>query len=109
MPFYVMGCTNAEVESRLELFDIFINIPAAEITVAPHARGRINNLTLMFMLNDNDLLIILESISMNKAHKELATFMVKLASSEEVTEDELVEEVTKHSILIVDKPIKISK
>lgn len=34
-----MGCTVAGVESNLDLFDLFVNIPAAEISVAPHARG----------------------------------------------------------------------
>lgn len=34
-----MGCTFAGVETNADLFDVFVNIPAAEISVAPHARG----------------------------------------------------------------------
>lgn len=34
-----MGCTQAGVEHRSDLYDIFINVPAAEIGVAPHAKG----------------------------------------------------------------------
>ncbi|XP_021961131.1 DENN domain-containing protein 10 [Folsomia candida] len=79
--FYIMGCTVAGVESNLDLFDLFVNIPAAEISVAPHAR---------------------EHISMNKTHKEMATFMVQLASSE-TTEDEVVASILKRNEEIKDK------
>jgi len=81
IPFYVMGCTVAGVENS-DLFDVFVNIPAAEISVAPHAR---------------------ESIAMNKTHKELATFMVQLASSDNTSEDELVAGILKRTIEMKNK------
>ena len=36
---YVAGFTDAAIENRTDLFDLFINVPAAEITIAPNAKG----------------------------------------------------------------------
>jgi len=81
IPFYIMGCTQAGIENRNDLFDVFINIPAGEINVPLHAKER---------------------ISMNKTHKEMAMFMVQSASSD-ATEEQVVDEIAKQSQTIMDK------
>lgn len=39
MPHYLAGFRDASVEGRLELYDVFVNLAAIEITVAPHSKG----------------------------------------------------------------------
>jgi len=36
----VAGCSNSSISSRIDLYDLLVNIPAREITVAPHAKGK---------------------------------------------------------------------
>lgn len=36
---YVAGFTDAMVEGRTDLYDVFVNLAASEIAVAPHAKG----------------------------------------------------------------------
>lgn len=38
-PHYVAGCRNSTISSRTDLYELLVNIPAREITVAPHAKG----------------------------------------------------------------------
>ena len=40
---YVAGCRDSAVGTRTDLYDVLVNLPAREITVAPHAKGN-NNL-----------------------------------------------------------------
>lgn len=35
-----MGCTDSTISSRTELYDLLVNLPAREITVANHAKGK---------------------------------------------------------------------
>lgn len=37
--YYIAGCRDNLVASRSELYDLLVNLPAREITVAPHAKG----------------------------------------------------------------------
>ncbi|XP_075210927.1 putative DENN domain-containing protein 10 B [Lycorma delicatula] len=69
---YIMGCQDSSVASQTELYDVLVNLPAREITVAPHAK---------------------ESMSMTKAHKEIALFLVQLADKENVTETTIIREI----------------
>lgn len=39
MNHYLAGFRDATAESRLELYDVFINLAAIEVTVAPHSKG----------------------------------------------------------------------
>lgn len=47
---YVAGCSNSSISSRTDLYDLLVNIPAREITVASHAKGNEegteNNITI---------------------------------------------------------------
>jgi hypothetical protein len=36
---YVAGCRNSAVGTRTDLYDVLVNLPAREITVATHAKG----------------------------------------------------------------------
>ena len=35
-----MGCMDSSISSRTELYDLLVNLPAREITVANHAKGK---------------------------------------------------------------------
>ncbi|CAL8078302.1 unnamed protein product [Orchesella dallaii] len=74
MNFYIVGCANATIENRPGFHDIFVNIPAAEISVASHAK---------------------ENMMMSKPHKEVALFMVQLSENEEISEYDLIQEIRK--------------
>ncbi|XP_046689010.1 putative DENN domain-containing protein 10 B [Homalodisca vitripennis] len=69
---YIVGCSDSRILSRVDLFDVLVNLPAQEITIAPHAK---------------------ESLSMTKAHKEIALFLVQLAEREDLAESQIVSEV----------------
>ncbi|UYV71814.1 FAM45A [Cordylochernes scorpioides] len=36
---YIAGINMAGMESRTDLYDLYVNLPAVELTVAPHAKG----------------------------------------------------------------------
>jgi len=38
--YYVAGCSNSSILSRTDLYDLLVNIPAREITIASHAKGK---------------------------------------------------------------------
>lgn len=69
---YVAGCRNSSIASRPELYDLLINIPAREITLASHAK---------------------ESLTMTKTHKEIALFMVQLSENQSYTESQIISEI----------------
>nr|CAD7448130.1 unnamed protein product [Timema bartmani] len=71
-PWYIAGSRDSGIGSRTDLYDVLVNVPAREITVAPHAK---------------------ESMVMTKSHRDIAVFMVQLAGSEEVTELHLIREI----------------
>ncbi|KAL6263311.1 hypothetical protein P5V15_006109 [Pogonomyrmex californicus] len=70
---YVAGCNNSSISSRIDLYDLLVNIPAREITVAPHAK---------------------ESLTMTKTHKEIALFMIQLCENQNYTEAQIISEIS---------------
>ncbi|KAF7994770.1 hypothetical protein HCN44_004242 [Aphidius gifuensis] len=70
--YYVAGCSDSSVSSRPELYDLLVNIPAREVTVAPHAK---------------------ESLTMTKTHKEIALFMVQLCENISYNETQIINEI----------------
>jgi len=70
---YVAGFTDASVESRTELYDLFVNVAAGEISIAPEAK---------------------ETFQMGKIHKDIAMFMVEAAKNEEYNDQKLVKELS---------------
>ncbi|XP_066589849.1 putative DENN domain-containing protein 10 B [Prorops nasuta] len=71
--YYVAGCRNSSISSRNDLYDLLVNIPAREITVAPHAK---------------------ESLIMTKTHKEIALFMVQLSENQSYSEAQIISEIS---------------
>ncbi|RZF38158.1 hypothetical protein LSTR_LSTR005519 [Laodelphax striatellus] len=71
---YVMGCRDSSIACQTDLYDVLVNLPAREITVAPQAK---------------------ESLAMTKAHKEIALHLVQLAEDENIPEKVVIEEIDK--------------
>ncbi|PNF20230.1 putative protein FAM45B [Cryptotermes secundus] len=69
---YVAGCRDSGVGARTDLYDVLVNLPAREITVATHAK---------------------ESMTMTKTHKDIAVFMVQLSENESLSEQQAVREI----------------
>lgn len=72
LPSYVMGCADSSIATRNDLFDVLVNLPAREITVAPHAK---------------------EGMTMTKIHKEIALFLVQLGEIEGASEIQILKEI----------------
>lgn len=70
--YYVVGCKDSSILSKPEFYDLLVNIPAREITTAPHAK---------------------ESLTMTKTHKEIALFMVQLCENLLYSEVQIVDEI----------------
>ncbi|GLH02860.1 Protein FAM45A [Gryllus bimaculatus] len=69
---YIAGTRDSTIGSRADLFDVLVNLPAREITIAPHAK---------------------ESMIMTKTHKDIAVFMVQLAERDNVQEQQVIKEI----------------
>ncbi|XP_052101508.1 DENN domain-containing protein 10-like [Mytilus californianus] len=69
---FVAGFTDASIEGRTDLYDIFVNPSTSQITTATHAK---------------------ESFAMGKLHKDTAMFMVQCAEKEDVTDEQLIKEI----------------
>ncbi|RWS06768.1 protein FAM45A-like isoform X1 [Dinothrombium tinctorium] len=70
---FVAGFTDSEIETKTDIFDVFVNLAAVEITVANHAK---------------------DAFVMTKTHKEIAMFMKRLAESESSTDFEVIDQVS---------------
>jgi hypothetical protein len=46
---YMAGCRDSGVGARTDLYDVLVNLPAREITVATHAKG--SNIAVILCLN----------------------------------------------------------
>jgi len=78
---YAAGFLDASVETRNELYDVFVNLAAIEVTVAPHAK---------------------DAFAMSKTHKDVALFMVRCAEDDELSDQQVVKDIaTKTAELIV--------
>ncbi|KAJ8317079.1 hypothetical protein KUTeg_004983 [Tegillarca granosa] len=69
---YVAGFCDASVEGRSDLYDVFLNVTTAQISIAPSAK---------------------ESLAMGKLHKDIAMFIVKCADNEDLSEQQIVKEI----------------
>ncbi|XP_033114866.1 DENN domain-containing protein 10-like [Anneissia japonica] len=69
----LMGFTDADVESHTELYDLYVNLPANEITLATHAK---------------------QIFGMGKLHKDIAQLMVQCIEEEETTEQQVIKEIS---------------
>lgn len=69
---YVAGFSDATVETRSELYDVFVNGSTSQISVAQHAK---------------------ETFVMGKLHKDIAMFMVKLAEGGDTAPTYIIKEI----------------
>ncbi|KAH9363000.1 hypothetical protein HPB48_014218 [Haemaphysalis longicornis] len=72
MTHYLAGFRDASIEGRLELYDVFVNLAAIEITVAPHSK---------------------DAFQMSKTHKEIAMFMVRQADNDSLSDQDVVRDI----------------
>ena len=79
--YYIAGFTDASVENRHELYDIFANISDGEVSVAPHAK---------------------ETFQLGKVHKDIAMFMVNNAKDEDKNDEQLVTELTEKTQSLIN-------
>jgi hypothetical protein len=79
---YVAGFLDASVQGRTDLYDLFVNVPAASITVAPHAK---------------------DSFMMTKLHKDIAMHMIQCVQSEDHTDTSTIKEVSKKTTDLINK------
>ncbi|GFO07746.1 protein fam45a-like [Plakobranchus ocellatus] len=69
---YVAGFTEAAIEGRDELYDIFVNVPNSQIVIASHAK---------------------DSLSMGKLHKDIALLMVAKAEDDSLSDIDVITEI----------------
>ncbi|XP_074642777.1 DENN domain-containing protein 10-like [Tubulanus polymorphus] len=70
---YIAGFTDPAVENRMDLYDVFVNLQALEITTASHAK---------------------ESMTMGKLHKEIALNMVQCTDNDDIGPKQAVKEIS---------------
>ncbi|XP_015919316.1 DENN domain-containing protein 10 [Parasteatoda tepidariorum] len=73
LPTYIAGFRDAAVEGRTELYDLFVNLPAIEITIAPHSK---------------------DIFAMTKTHKEIAVFMTRQAENSDLSDKSFIKEIS---------------
>ncbi|CAG2109975.1 unnamed protein product [Medioppia subpectinata] len=69
---YIAGFLDTDVESRTDLYDIYVNLAAIEITVSHGSR---------------------DAFAMTKTHKEIAVFMTRQADRETNTNWDLIQDI----------------
>ncbi|XP_027030671.1 DENN domain-containing protein 10 [Tachysurus fulvidraco] len=70
---YVAGFVNPEVINRSDLFDVFVNLPDSEITIAQHAK---------------------EAMAMGKLHKEIGHLIVQSAEDTDHTDAQVIKDIS---------------
>jgi len=70
---HIIGCTNSNMENLVDLYDLYVNIPASEIMIAPHSK---------------------EVMTMTKVHKDIALFMVQLTQKQGLSEGDVISSIS---------------
>ncbi|XP_058237019.1 DENN domain-containing protein 10 isoform X1 [Hemibagrus wyckioides] len=70
---YVAGFVDPEVINRSDLFDVFVNLPDSEITIAQHAK---------------------EAMTMGKLHKEIGHLIVQSAEDTDRTDAQVIKDIS---------------
>jgi len=78
---YVAGFTDRSIESREDLYDLFIDVDDRSVTVASHAK---------------------ENFLLGKPHKDLAALMVQLAEEPSSTEQQIIKEIAQRTKQFLD-------
>ncbi|XP_056147711.1 DENN domain-containing protein 10 [Lampris incognitus] len=72
-PGYVAGFVDPEVSNRLDLFDVYVNLPDSVITVSQSAK---------------------EALAMGKLHKDIGHFIVQSAEDADKTDSQVVKDIS---------------
>ncbi|XP_047124796.1 DENN domain-containing protein 10 isoform X1 [Hydra vulgaris] len=78
---YVVGFTEAGLENRNDLYDLFINVSDAEVVINPDSK---------------------EYFQMSKLHKDIATYLVQTSQDDDVGDDDIIKGLTKKTKDIID-------
>ncbi|XP_033757595.1 DENN domain-containing protein 10-like [Pecten maximus] len=78
---YVAGFTDASLEGRNDLYDVYVNPTSGQVSIATQAK---------------------EALAMGKLHKDTAAFMVQCAESVNLSEEDIVQEVAKKTNELLD-------
>jgi hypothetical protein len=70
---YILGSTDPSIESHMELYDLFINVPAGSVTPTATAK---------------------DAFAMGKVHKEIAMFMMSSVEDSEKTDQLFIKELS---------------
>lgn len=70
---YIAGFTDASIQNRMDLYDVMVNLQSCEINVAPSAK---------------------EALTLGKLHKEIAMFMVQCAENVELSNQQVIKEIS---------------
>uniref|UniRef100_A0A8C5RUD0 UDENN domain-containing protein n=1 Tax=Laticauda laticaudata TaxID=8630 RepID=A0A8C5RUD0_LATLA len=72
-PGYIAGCIDSEVNNRIDLYDIYVNLTESEITISHQAK---------------------EAMTMGKLHKELGQLIVQSAEDPEKSNSQVIKDVS---------------
>ncbi|XP_071792834.1 DENN domain-containing protein 10-like [Asterias amurensis] len=78
---YIAGFTDPAIENRTNLFDVFINVPAGEITVNPTAK---------------------EYFTLGKLHKDIAKVMVTSAQDESISNKQTIVDISNKTMELIN-------
>ncbi|XP_033918298.1 DENN domain-containing protein 10 [Melopsittacus undulatus] len=70
---YIAGFTDSEVNSRPDLYDVYVNLADSEITVSP---------------------LVKEAMTMGKLHKEIGQLIVQSAEDPEKSDSQVIKEIS---------------
>ncbi|KAK6633045.1 hypothetical protein RUM43_012788 [Polyplax serrata] len=71
---FIAGSTDKGIESLNDMFDVFVNVPAREVTISPYSR---------------------DYFAMTKTHKDIALFIVQLSENPNLEEYQIITEIAK--------------
>ncbi|XP_039214360.1 DENN domain-containing protein 10 isoform X2 [Crotalus tigris] len=72
-PGYIAGCIDSEVNNRIDLYDVYVNLAESEITISHQAK---------------------EAMTMGKLHKELGQLIVQSAEDPEKSNSQVIKDVS---------------
>ncbi|XP_066535567.1 DENN domain-containing protein 10 [Hoplias malabaricus] len=85
---YVAGFVDPEVTNRSDLFDVFVNLPDSEITIAQHAK---------------------EAMTMGKLHKEVGHFIIQSAEDSDRTDIQVIKDISVKTKEILSNLVSLAK
>ncbi|XP_066476585.1 DENN domain-containing protein 10 isoform X2 [Tiliqua scincoides] len=72
-PGYIAGFIDSEVSNRMDLYDVYVNLPESEITISQQAK---------------------EAMTMGKLHKEIGQLIVQSAEDPEKSNSQVIKDIS---------------